>query len=164
MTNGSGIKRVGIVAATVVASLALVGGAYALGTTAAPTTKRDDLAAVTNPTGAPGRTLSLFRVTIPGKAVLATHRHPGTQVSRVEKGSLIYTVKKGVVPVYSGTGESPKLVRRIRAGQTGKIATHQWVVETPDDVHFVTNPEKGETIAVLSALLKTGEPPAIPVN
>ena len=64
----------------------------------APT--RESLAQVVKPPGAPGRTLGLSRVTIPPHTALAPHRHPGDQIAYIERGTLTYTVRTGVVRIF----------------------------------------------------------------
>ncbi len=77
-------------------------GAYATAavrTTTPPAAVRIPLAMQNNPTGGKGRTLGLFKVTIPAGAQLALHYHPGTQVAYIASGELTYSVKKGSVTV-----------------------------------------------------------------
>jgi quercetin dioxygenase-like cupin family protein len=115
--------------------------------------------------GAPGRTLGLARVLIPAHSALALHRHPGTQVAYVAQGTLTYTVRRGQVVVMSGApGASPTVVRRIGAGQTGTIATGQWIVEQPTVVHLGANNGSTPVVVYLATLLTTGSPPSIPVK
>src|SRR4051794_1576508 len=128
---------------SVVAVVALVAAAGAAGHSPgadaqsgqAPT--REALAQVVKPRGAPGRTLGLSRVTIPAHTALAPHRHPGYQIAYIERGTLTYTVRTGVVRVYRGAADaSPRLVRTIRAGETAGVRAGEWVVERQGDVHF----------------------------
>src|SRR3712207_3251588 len=80
---------------------------------------REALAQVVNPRGAPGRTLGLSRVTVPAGTALAPHRHPGYQIAYIQRGTLTYTVRTGVVRIYRGPADaSPRLVRTLRAGET----------------------------------------------
>jgi quercetin dioxygenase-like cupin family protein len=126
---------------------------------------RTALAEATDPAGAPGRTLGLSRVTIPAHTQLGLHRHPGTQIAYIQKGTLTYTVKTGVVPVYRGPADQdPELVRRIAAGETGKVHAGEWLIERPSSVHFGAN--RGDTTVriLLATLFKTGRPPSIPVE
>jgi hypothetical protein len=53
---------------------------------------RTVLAEDVDPTGAAGRTLGLSRVTVAPGAALALHRHPGTQIASIERGTLTYWV------------------------------------------------------------------------
>lgn len=157
--------RVGVVVAAM-CTAALLGG-YAIGATraASPVAVRDALAAKDNPIGAKGRTLGLTRVTIPAGVVLALHHHPGTQVAYVASGTLTYTVKRGMVPVLHGTADaSPTVVRSIRAGQSGRIAAGEWIVEEPSTVHWAANRTTKPVVIYLATLFPTGDPPAIPVK
>ena len=152
----------------VVALLAAAGAAgHSLGaeglTDQAPT--REALAQVVSPRGAPGRTLGLSRVTIPAHTALAPHRHPGNQIAYIERGTLTYTVRTGVVRIYRGAADaSPRLVGAVRAGQTGRVRAGEWVVERPGDVHFGANRGRRPVVILLATLFTTGSPASIPVT
>jgi len=154
--------------AAVVALVPAAGAAgHALGADAqtgrAPT--RESLAQVVNPRGAPGRTLALSRVTIPARTALAPHRHPGNQIAYIERGTLTYTVRTGVVRVYRGAADaSPRLVRTIRAGETAGVRAGEWVVERQGDVHFGANRGGRPVVILLATLFTTGSPASIPVT
>jgi quercetin dioxygenase-like cupin family protein len=127
--------------------------------------ERQALASVVDPAGAKGKTLSVSRVTVGARAVLDPHVHEGEQTSRIEKGTLTYTVIEGEVPVYRGSPEeSRELVRRIRAGKTADIQPGEWVIEEASDVHAAEN--KGDTAVkiILTSLLRTGAPAATKRN
>jgi quercetin dioxygenase-like cupin family protein len=146
---------------------ALGAGGYALGadaqSNAAPT--REALARVVKPPGAPGRTLGLSRVTIPARTALTPHRHPGDQIAYIEHGTLTYTVRTGLVRIYRGAADaSPRLVRTIRAGQTGRVGTGEWVVERQGDVHFGANRGRRPVVILLATLFTVGSPASIPVT
>jgi quercetin dioxygenase-like cupin family protein len=129
----------------------------------APT--REALAQVVKPPGAPGRTLGLSRVTIPAHTALAPHRHPGDQIAYIERGTLTYPVRTGVVRVYRGPADaSPLRVATIRAGETGRVRTGEWVVERQGDVHFGANRGQRPVVILLATLFTTGSPAAIPVT
>jgi quercetin dioxygenase-like cupin family protein len=148
------------------ALLVPVAGAYAAGVAhdQAGQATRVVLAQAVNPTGAHGRTLALSRVTIPARTQLALHRHPGTQVAYIQRGTLTYTVKSGVVNVYRGAADqSPRVVRRVRAGHTGVVHTGEWVVERPTTVHFGANTGDKPLVILLATLFENGKPPSIPV-
>jgi quercetin dioxygenase-like cupin family protein len=131
---------------------------------AAPAVTRDVLAQVVDPAGAKGRTLALSKVVIPAHTALALHRHPGNQIAYIERGTLTYTVRTGVVKVYRGPADDhPKVVRAVRAGQTGKVRTGEWVVERPGDVHFGANDGAGKVVILLATLFTDGSPASIPV-
>jgi quercetin dioxygenase-like cupin family protein len=129
----------------------------------APT--REALAQVVKPPGAPGRTLGLSRVTIPAHTALAPHRHPGDQIAYIERGTLTYTVRTGVVRVYRGAADaSPRLVSTVRAGQTRRVPAGEWVVERQGDVHFGANRERRPVVILLATLFTTGSPASIPAT
>jgi quercetin dioxygenase-like cupin family protein len=126
---------------------------------------RTVVAQATDPAGGRGRTLALSRVTIPAHTRLGLHRHPGTQIAYVQKGTLTYTVRAGVVSVYRGAADqNPEVVRRVAAGQTGKVHAGEWVIEPPSAVHFGANDGDTPVRILLATLFKTGRPPSIPVT
>ena len=126
---------------------------------------RTVLAQKVDPAGGPGRTLALSRVTIPADTRLGLHRHPGTQIAYIQKGTLTYTVRTGVVSVYRGAADqNPEVVRRVGAGQTGQVRAGEWVIEPPSAVHFGANHGDTPVRILLATLFKTGRPPSIPVT
>jgi quercetin dioxygenase-like cupin family protein len=127
--------------------------------------KREALAQVVKPPGAPGRTLGLSRVTIPARTALAPHRHPGDQIAYIESGTLTYTVRTGVVRIYRGAADaSPRLVGTVRAGETRRVPAGEWVVERQGDVHFGANRGQRPVVILLATLFTTGSPASIPVT
>ena len=144
-----------------------VGGGYAarLHSTAAPTATRVQLAQRVNPVGAHGYTLGLSHVTIPAGTQLALHRHPGTQLAYIQRGVLTYSVRNGSVTVMRGPADqSPKVVRRIRAGQTGRIRAGEWIVELPSTVHQGRTAGRAPVSIMLATLFTNGSPPSVPVK
>lgn len=134
-------------------------------TPAAPTVVRNALAQTGAVQGAPGRTMVLSRVKVEPGAQLATHHHLGTQISRVTAGVLTYTVRKGKAEVRRGEADqNPQLVRTIKAGQTARIRAGEWLVEQPSDIHEAANRGSVPVVIYLATLLKTGSPPATPVE
>jgi hypothetical protein len=159
------VRRLGVAAAAVLAlAAAWLGGAMSAGgTPTAPSATRAMLAGDKNPVGARGRTLGLSRVTIPTGVVLPLHHHEGTQVAYVQQGVLLYSVRSGSVRVMRGLADQkPKLVRTIRAGQTGAIDPGQWIVEQPTVIHSAK--AKVRVVVLLATLLRNGAPPATPVK
>jgi quercetin dioxygenase-like cupin family protein len=155
---------------TMLASLALLPatatGAYAVGHAQQKPAQatRTALAQAVNPAGGRGRTLGLSRVTIPPKTRLALHRHPGTQIAYIQKGTLTYTVRTGAVKVYRGAADQdPRVVCRVAAGETGKVHAGEWVIERPHVIHFGANEGDRPVVIVLATLFRNGSPAAIPV-
>jgi quercetin dioxygenase-like cupin family protein len=151
--------------ALALAALCLIGGAvagYVIAQSSGPAAVRTALAQSTKVKGASGRTLGLSRVTIPAGGTIALHHHEGTQVAYVQKGVLTYTVKSGSVTVMSGTADNPTVIRKIGAGQTGKIAAGEWIVEQPSTIHQAANRGSAKIVIYLATLLKTGAPPSTP--
>src|SRR3954467_15644539 len=140
-------------------------GAYAAGThESASQATRTVLAQAVDPAGARGRTLGLARVTIPAHTRLGLHRHPGVQLAYVQKGTLTYTVKRGVVNVYRGAADQkPRVVRRVAGGHTGSVKAGEWVIERPHVVHFGANNGDRRVVILLTTLFKNGSPASIPV-
>lgn len=130
-----------------------------------PTAIRSALAQASKVQGAPKRTLVLSRVEVEPGAQLALHHHEGTQVAHVEAGTLTYTVRRGSAVVKTGVSDqNPKLVRKIKAGQTAPIRTGQWIVEQPSDIHEAANRGSSPVVIYLATLLKTGADPSTPVT
>jgi quercetin dioxygenase-like cupin family protein len=148
------------------AAVAMIGIGVLVGTVIAQsggaTAVREPLAQSTKVKGAKGRTLGLSRVTIPVDGTIALHHHEGTQVAYIQSGVLTYSVKSGSVKVMSGPADDTKVVRKIGAGQTGKIAAGQWIVEQPSTIHQAANLGKTKIVIYLSTLLRTGAPPSTP--
>ena len=141
-------------------------GAYAAGAAHDPAEQatRTVLAQAADPAGAPGRTLALSRVTIPARTALALHHHPGTQIAYIQRGTLTYTVKTGVVNVYRGAADqSPRVVRRVKAGHKGVVHAGEWVIERPTVIHSGANDTDRPLVILLATLFRTGSPPSIPV-
>jgi quercetin dioxygenase-like cupin family protein len=129
------------------------------------TVEREALAQDVNPRGAKGRTLGLSRVTVPAGSELARHRHTGTQIARIDKGTLTYTVISGSVTVRKGAADDdPTVVRKIAAGQTGQIKAGQWIVEQPNVVHQAANRGTKTVVIYLATLLPNGDPPSVPAK
>jgi quercetin dioxygenase-like cupin family protein len=150
-----------------VASIALVATGAAAGYVVARSgggsaVVRTPLAQSTKVKGVKGRTLGLSRVTIPAGGTIALHHHEGTQVAYIQAGVLTYTVKHGSVTVMTGPADNARLVRRIAAGSTGRIAAGQWIVEQPGTIHRAANKGKSKVVIYLSTLLRTGAPPSTP--
>jgi quercetin dioxygenase-like cupin family protein len=137
----------------------------AVGQSDEPTAIRNALAQTDKAQGAPNRTMVLSRVVVEPGAVLALHHHLGTQVARIQSGVLTYTVEHGSVVVRRGESDQrPQLVQKIAAGQTGRIAAGQWIVEQPSDIHRATNKGSTPVVIYLATLLQKGAPPSTPVS
>lgn len=125
-----------------------------------PAPKYNSLARTVNPIGAKGKALGLSRVVIQPGAKIPLHYHEGTQVSYIQTGTLTYTVRDGGVKVMTGPGDDGKVVRRIKAGQTGKIKAGQWIVEQPTTIHRANNFGDGKIVIYLSNLLDKDAAPS----
>jgi hypothetical protein len=155
------------VALAMLGATALVGaaaGGYALAGEQ-QTATREALAGSDHVIGAPGKTLGLSRVTIPPGVRLPLHRHAGTQIAYIDSGTLTYTVRTGLVRVAKGPSDSKhRIVRVIRAGQTGPIAAGEWIVEQPTEIHYAENKGSKPVVIYLSTLFPIGAPPSIDVH
>ena len=163
-TKRSGRSRLGLFVALLSAGLALVLAGVALGGAFAPEpVKRDALARTDKVKGAKDRDLVLSKVAVKPGAELALHHHEGTQIARIAKGTLTYTVVDGKAKVHKGDADTdPKLVRTIKAGETAKIKTGQWIVEQPSNHHMAANNGKEKVVIYLATLLKHGAAPSTP--
>jgi quercetin dioxygenase-like cupin family protein len=126
------------------------------------TVTREPLASARHPHGALHRTLGLSRVTVMPGTTLALHHHPGTQIGYVDRGVLTYTVDQGRARLMAGTGDDPRLVRVIHAGQTAKVRPGHWLVEQSSDHHHAANLGTVPVVIYLSTLFRDGEPASIP--
>jgi len=125
-----------------------------------PAPKYNSLARTVNPIGAKGRALGLSRVVIQPGAKIPLHYHEGTQVSYIQDGTLTYTVAQGGVKVMDGPGDDGEVVRRIKAGDTGKIREGQWIVEQPTTIHRAANNGDDKIVIYLSNLLDKDAAPS----
>ncbi|HEU5064123.1 MAG TPA: hypothetical protein VFT79_13375 [Solirubrobacterales bacterium] len=131
---------------------------------AEPTAVRSAFAQTDHVQGAAGRTLVLSRVVVEPGAELALHRHLGTQIARVTSGTLTYTVRQGTATIRRGeSDQNPPLVRKLQAGETGRIRPGQWIVEQPSDIHEAANRGPVLVVIYLATLLREGAPPSTPV-
>ena len=147
--------------ALVLAALGGAGAALAISATSEPPApKYNSLARVVNPIGAPGRALGLSRVVIQPGAKIPLHLHQGTQLGYIQKGTLTYTVETGRAKVMRGPGDAGKLVRVIKAGQTAKVRTGQWLIEQPSNHHRAANHGKTPVVILLSNLLLKNASPS----
>jgi quercetin dioxygenase-like cupin family protein len=155
-------RRIGAIGLVAVAIPAAAAGGYAV---AAGQPTRADLAEAKNPVGGKGRTLGLVRVTIPAGAQLAAHTHPGTEIARIEAGTLTYTVdRNGSVPVWRGDVGSGRRLRTLRPGQTARLRAGDWIVEQPGMVHHAANNTGKPVVILLSSLFPTGAPASSPAS
>lgn len=152
-----------LLALALLAAAAAIGWAVGSGERAAEPVVREALAQSSKLRGVKGRTLALTRVRIRPGATIPLHHHADTQVSYIDRGTLTYSVETASVKVMKGASdEHPKLVRRIGAGETGRIETGRWIVEQPNEKHHAANRGDVPVVIYLSTLFPTGAPPSIP--
>jgi quercetin dioxygenase-like cupin family protein len=107
---------------------------------------------------APGYDEYLMRVTIQPGAKLASHRHPGTQIARIEQGELTYTIESGVAEVARNGASAPS--EQVTSGDV-VLRPGDTVYENPELIHHAENRGGQPVIVHLGALLQTGQPVAI---
>ena len=158
------MRRLRLLLAVSAIGLVAVGGiaGYVIAKSGGGAVVREPLAQSTKVQGVKGRTLGLSRVTIPAGGKIALHHHKGTQVAYIQRGVLTYTVKRGSVTVRTGPADNPRLVRRIAAGSSGRIAAGQWIVEQPGTIHRAANNGEEKIVIYLATLLRTGAPSSTP--
>jgi len=155
-------------AVVLASAVVLTGGIQLTQALAAPgapapvTVTREPLASAGHPRGSVHRTLGLSRVTVMPGTTLALHHHPGTQIGYIERGVLTYTVEQGRAKLMAGTGDDPRLVRVIHAGETAKVRPGHWLIEQPTDHHHAMNKGTVPVVIYLATLFKDGEPASLP--
>lgn len=112
------------------------------------------------PDDAPGRSLELVRYTIPPGANLPPHIHPGMQISRVEFGTLTYTVVKGSAKIQRANRSEEIL----KAGQTTLLKVGDGVIEPGGMVHDSKNESASIVILLSNSLFDAKQPKAILID
>ena len=112
------------------------------------------------PSDAPGRTLELVRYTIPSGANLRPHIHPGMQISRIEFGTLTYTVVEGSAEILRAN----RTEKILQAGQTTLLKVGDSLIEPGGMVHYGKNESASVVIILTASLLDAEQPKAIPIN
>lgn len=160
------MSRAALLAAAAI--VLLLGGAaagYALRGGEPKPAVRTALAESNHPRGAKGRDLGLAKVVVPSGTKLALHRHVGTQIAHIARGTLTYSVREGGVRIHSGQpGDGAEVVGRIDAGETGSIRRGQWIIEQPQTIHHAANRGKGKVVIYVATLFRDGAPPSVPVT
>lgn len=133
----------------------------AAGAGAAAEVVKDVLAVTDDPPGAPGRTLTLIRYTIPAGAKLAPHVHPGVQLARITDGTLTYTVVEGTAAVRRAGAEADE---EVRGPATVELGPGDAVAERDGMVHYGENRTDAPVVIEATLLTRTGEDLAVPVT
>lgn len=115
---------------------------------------------VAEPRNAPGQTLLLQDVRIAPGAKLTQHSHQGTQLARVTRGTLTYSLDEGTA-IITKKGGTPQTVS---APKTVSLRSGDVLVENAGLLHHAEN--KGRSVVVLdvTALIQTGAPLATPAG
>ncbi|MEG3437324.1 cupin domain-containing protein [Pannus brasiliensis CCIBt3594] len=109
------------------------------------------------PGDATGKILELVRYTIPPRAKLPAHIHPGMQIERVESGTLTYTVVKGKAFVKRSNGPE----EAIEEGKTILLNPGDSLTEPAGMVHYGENATDFPVILLGASLFDTDKPKAI---
>ena len=112
------------------------------------------------PNDAQGRILELVRITIPSGANLPPHIHPGMQISRVEFGTLTYTIVEGSAKILRAN----RTEEILQAGQTTLLKVGDSLIEPGGMVHYGKNESASVVIILTASLLDAEQPKAIPIN
>lgn len=125
----------------------------------APAVLVEVLAQDVDPPGAPGRTLTLVRYTVPPGARLAPHLHRGVQLARITAGRLTYTVVEGTAIVRrSGEATDAPLVGPV----TTVLEVGDAVTEHDGMVHFGADDTDEPVVIEATLLTADGEDLAVP--
>lgn len=115
---------------------------------------------VAEPQNAPGQTMLLQDVRIAPGAKLPSHFHQGTQLARVMKGTLTYTLDQGTA-IVTKPGAAPEA---ITGPKTISLTPGDVLVENAALLHHAENQGTTAVVLNLTALLQTGAPLATPAG
>ena len=101
--------------------------------------------------------LELVRYKIAPRTKLPIHTHPGIQISRVEAGTLIFTVVEGEAKVTKANGTELILSK----GKTAQIIVGDSLVEASGIVHYAENQTNSPVILLSASLFDANQPKAI---
>jgi quercetin dioxygenase-like cupin family protein len=113
------------------------------------------------PPEAPGYTMNLYRVRVPPGVEIPSHHHPGQQMSRIEAGTLTYTVEQGTIEI--GRGSSTP-TETVDGPATVELVAGDSVFEPETDIHHAANLGDTDVVIVITSLITTGEPLSIPTS
>jgi hypothetical protein len=115
---------------------------------------------VAEPQNAPGQTMLLQDVRIAPGAKLPSHFHQGTQLARVVKGTLTYTLDQGTA-IVTKPGGAPET---ITGPKTISLTKGDVLVENAALLHHAENQGTTAVVLNLAVLLQTGAPLATPAG
>ena len=164
MTRACSIRRliVGLICCVAIVG----GGAAGAGETGGDIVEvTREILGQTAPEQASGHELYLVRVTVPAGALLAPHTHPGTQVARIERGTLTYTIISGTATVVrAGADGEAGETEEVSGPATVRLRKGDTVIEPEGMVHEAANRGERKVIIVLTALLTEGAPLSEPAE
>ena len=114
------------------------------------------------PTDAPGKALTLERITIAPGAAIPTHVHPGAYVIYVESGDFGFAVVKGEAQFTRGGADAAE--ETVQAG--AEVVAHQGdtLFENAGVVHSARNAGDTPVVVLTASLLAADEPSLQPTN
>jgi len=130
-------------------------------TAAGPAKVSSEILAQYPPTEAPGFTMYLYRVTVPPGVEIPSHHHPGQQMSRVEAGTLTYTVEQGTIQI-ARDGSEP--TETVNGPATVELDAGDTIYEAETDIHHAANQASVDVDIVITSLITTGQPLSLPTN
>jgi len=127
-------------------------------TTAAEAKVSSEVLAEYAPPEAPGFTMYLYRVTVPSGVEIPSHHHPGQQMSRIDTGTLTYTVEQGTLEIARGGNEPTETVT---GPATVELHVGDTVYEAETMVHHAANRGDVDVRILIDSLITTGQPLSI---
>ena len=118
------------------------------------------------PPNAPGQMMTLYAVEIPVGASIAPHQHPGQQLARITAGELTYTVDRGTMTVFEGTGKPGEAVpsRSVTGPSTVTLGPGTTISEQAGMIHNAKNLGTEPVKIELSILVPQGDPLSVPAK
>ena len=115
-----------------------------------------DVVGESSPPEAPGDLLTVAKVTIPPKGLVAKHRHPVMQIATIVSGRLTYSVLDGTAYV-TRSGKTTQSQEAVTAGHTITLRPGDTVTENPDMVHQAKNATSKPVVVWTAVVAKPGE-------
>lgn len=130
-------------------------------TVASPAKVSSEVMGLYAPPEAPGYTMNLYRVTVPPGVEIPSHHHPGQQMSRIEAGTLTYTVEQGTIEIGR---QSSTPTETVTGPATVELNAGDTIFEPETDTHHAANLGTTDVVIVITSLTTTGQPLSLPTN
>lgn len=118
-----------------------------------------------DPPDAPGQKMTLYSVSIPAGAVIASHQHPGLQISNIRSGVLTYSVENGTVTVVDGlSGTQPGPSKPVAAPATLQLGAGQTLYEPAGMIHSAKNLGGEPVVIELANIVPKEDPLSLPAT